>query len=329
MESITEISQYFDLGNVEPTATQVTGGLMHKMWQVKTESGIFAIKQLNPEVISRPKARQDYLDSEKIARAMKQKGVPALTALTIKDNPLFENEQGTFLVFPWVEGRTLVGEPTTDLVFKVGEILGKIHSLKQAEPDKILPAYEETTIIDWNGLIAQAEKDHPEWFKSAENIKDKLISLASSHLGIMNDLNKRQVISHKDMDKKNILWQEGESPIVIDWESAGYINPGVDLIGTALDWSGLHEGKVDKLLIENFLKGYCSSGGIFIEDPGIVLKAVEGNWLEWLAYNMRRSIPNNGFPEDEQKIALTEVTKVITIIENLEKNKELYSKWFK
>lgn len=327
MESLVEISKYFNLGETKPEVTQVTGGLMHKMWRVQTDIGTFAIKELNPEVISRPKAKQDYLDSEIIVKKMKNNGIPSIPALTINNNPLFENDKGTFMVFPWVEGKALIGEPSLNQVFKVGEILGKIHSLKLTDNNQT-STYEETTSVDWSGLITQAEKGHLEWFESATDMKEKLITIASSHPEIMNDLNKRQVISHKDMDKKNILWQEDGSPVVIDWESAGAINPGVDLIGTTLDWCGLHEGKVNKSLIENFLKGYSSAGGTFTEDPKIILQAIAGNWLEWLAYNMKRSIPENGFPEDEQKIGINEVSKVLTILNNLEKNKELYSKWF-
>ncbi|MDD2822747.1 MAG: phosphotransferase [Candidatus Daviesbacteria bacterium] len=328
MESITEISQYFDLGKVKPEVTQVTGGLMHKMWKVQAGSGIFAIKQLNPEVISRPKARQDYLDSEKVAQIMKDRGIPSVPALVVNNSPLFENEQGTFMVFPWVEGKILVGEPTPNQIFRVGEILGKIHSLKLTDETKEVPAYEETSSINWSGLITQAEKNHLVWSKISDDMKDKLVDLATSHPDIMRDLNQRRIISHKDMDKKNILWREDGSLIVIDWESAGPINSGVDLIGTALDWSGLHEEKIDKSMVENFLKGYKSTGGNFTEDPKIVLEAIAGNWLEWLAYNMRRSIQENRFPEDEQKVAIIEVSKVLAIINNLDKNIELYSKWF-
>lgn len=327
MEPITEINQYFDLGEIK-TLNQVTGGLMHKTWRVQTASGTFAIKQINPEVIQRPKARQDYLDSEKIAKIIKDKGIPAVAALTVNDNPLFENEQGTFMVFPWIEGKILVEQATIEQTLVVGEILGKIHSLKLTNDNMAMSSYEETAAIDWDRLINQAKHDHIGWSQIAKRMEEKLIVLKASHSEIMADLNKRRLISHKDMDRKNILWQKDGSPVIIDWESAGQINAGVELVATALDWSGLHETKVDKSLVYSFLKGYYSKGGTFNEDPKLVLRAIEGNWLEWLEYNMRRSIPDNGFPKDERKIAIAEVFKVLTILNDLEKNKEIYSKWF-
>lgn len=328
MESLSEVRKYFSLGEVKTEVISVSGGLIHKMWRVQTNSGIYAVKKLNPEVIKRPKARQDYLNSEKIVQIMKNKGIPSVPALTVNDDPLFESDEGTFMVFPWVEGKVLASKPSSDQIFKVGEILGKIHSLKLIDNNRAVTTDEEKTLADWEKLTKQAENNYLEWSKKAAQMQDIIAALSISHPKIMSDLNKHRVISHRDMDKKNIMWQEDGSPIVIDWESAGLINPGVELVGLALDWSGLQEGKVDKSLVVNFIEGYKSTGETFTENPKIILDAIEGNWLEWLEYNMRRSISENNFPKEEQKIGTSEVTKVLTIIDNLEKNQALYSTWF-
>ena len=44
--------------------SQLTGGLMHKMFKVETDKGIYAIKVLNPEVMSREEAYNNFVISE-------------------------------------------------------------------------------------------------------------------------------------------------------------------------------------------------------------------------------------------------------------------------
>ena len=48
------------------------------------------------------------------------------------------------------------------------------------------------------------------------------------------------VISHRDLDPKNVMWNYNK-PVLIDWESAGYINPMQDLIETAIYWSKMNK----------------------------------------------------------------------------------------
>ncbi len=40
------------------------------------------------------------------------------------------------------------------------------------------------------------------------------------------------MISHTDLDRKNVIWQKNV-PFIIDWEASGYINPTIELIQVA------------------------------------------------------------------------------------------------
>ena len=63
---IEEFCKSQDLGNVE-NITKLTGGLMHKMFKVETDKGIYCIKILNPEVMQRKEAYDNFVISEKNA----------------------------------------------------------------------------------------------------------------------------------------------------------------------------------------------------------------------------------------------------------------------
>lgn len=42
----------------------------------------------------------------------------------------------------------------------------------------------------------------------------------------LHEASQNQVISHRDLDPKNVMWKN-DAPYIIDWEAAGYVNPFV------------------------------------------------------------------------------------------------------
>ncbi|WP_429351000.1 hypothetical protein [Paenibacillus sp. 4624] len=54
------------------------------------------------------------------------------------------------------------------------------------------------------------------------------------------------------------MWGQNK-PIIIDWESAGEINPKHDLIETAIYWSIDELGQLNKSKFKAFLSGYRSA----------------------------------------------------------------------
>ena len=57
----------------------VFGGLLHKMYRVETESGTYAVKVLNSEIMRRPEALNNTINSEKVAHALENL-VPVVAA---------------------------------------------------------------------------------------------------------------------------------------------------------------------------------------------------------------------------------------------------------
>lgn len=53
-------------------------------------------------------------------------------------------------------------------------------------------------------------------------------------------------MSHRDLDQKNVLWNTDNHPHLIDWESAGWTNPMVELVTMALNWGGIVSGQIDR-----------------------------------------------------------------------------------
>jgi thiamine kinase-like enzyme len=97
------------------------------------------------------------------------------------------------------------------------------------------------------------------------------------------------VISHGDLDQKNVLWSAGGEPILIDWESARRMNPTHEAILVALDWSGITTG-FEFPLFEKFMTAYRHAGGLVDNDAlQSAFDCVQGDWLNWLMFNVGRS----------------------------------------
>jgi hypothetical protein len=94
--NIESICRSFNLGKPLSALSKITGGLIHKMWKLETETGIFAIKELNPEIMKRPNLIMEMNRSEMIANKYKSAGVEAVCAIEINGSYVFENLGNAF-----------------------------------------------------------------------------------------------------------------------------------------------------------------------------------------------------------------------------------------
>lgn len=74
-----DICRHSDLGELINRPISISGGLLHRMYSVETTKGRYAVKLLNPSIMIRHTAMQNYINSEKIAQLVFKK-TPALPA---------------------------------------------------------------------------------------------------------------------------------------------------------------------------------------------------------------------------------------------------------
>ena len=89
-DTITKLMKRCGLGEVTAEITPVSGGLMHRMYKVRTDSGIYAVKRLNPEIMKRPTARENYAAAEALEARLEEARVPMVAALTLKGRKMQE-----------------------------------------------------------------------------------------------------------------------------------------------------------------------------------------------------------------------------------------------
>lgn len=291
-----------DVGTPSRQLSRVYGGFHHKMWRLDTDRGTYAVKQLSADTdLSDADIINHYNVTEAIAETFSAHGISAIFALKSNANYLQIIENVGYLVHPWSNavglGKNQISEKHA---FKISAVLAKMHranivvsGLKEPKID----IHPEEKVID---LIHRASKCN---VRNAKILNDELqafLAIVDAQKYAIQILEKHRVISHGDLDQKNVLWDAAGNPVLIDWESARKLNPTYEIVLEALDWSGI-TSQFDYGLYEKILSAYKLAGGVIETDSlQASFHCILGDWVNWLMYSVARSIDS----EDEEQRAI-------------------------
>lgn len=304
MSIFTKITEKYGWKMVgEPV--RLSGGFMHKMYKINTQQGTFALKLLNPFVMQRETAMDNFAKAERIELLLEQEGVPVLPALSLCGRKMQEIDGEYFYLFDYFPGKTLKSsEITADHCKEMGKVLAKIHSVDKKHENK---AFYEMS-IDWNFYLAEMKHTDTQLYAM---LKDALSVIQDSQN--KGNLARKKLppivsICHNDMDCKNVLWN-GNDYRIIDLECLAYNNPFMELFELALCWSGYENCKIDFQLFQAFLQGYKNAGGEMPVDWETLYDCNNGR-LEWLEYNIKRVLGID-CGNDEKEIGTEQVKETI------------------
>lgn len=310
-QTLYKLIKQLNLGIIEQEITRVSGGLLNRMYKVITSTGTYAVKHLNPEVMKRPNAINNHIFAEKVANYAKINNVQCIPANIYNNHSLQEIDNNYFFIFNWFEGKSIKEKDITlDKVNKVSKELAKLHKINFSNITNTSDLGKNINEVNWNYYL--------------EKITDiEIKKLLEKNINYLKELDKKstkaslkisnnKIISHRDLDLPNILWDNNENPVLIDWESSGLINPCEELLETAWDWSGGQE-YFDKKKFDCFITTYKLSGGN-IDDLKDAAWANFKNKSGWLEYNLKRVCKIECVDEEEQKLGKKEVIRVINEI---------------
>jgi len=101
---IHQLCELLDLGTPNGSLGQVRGGFHHRMWQLNTNCGSFAIKQLADDLDMQDAATVERMNATEItAREFSEHGVPALYSLANARQHLQLLDGVGYLVYPWTK----------------------------------------------------------------------------------------------------------------------------------------------------------------------------------------------------------------------------------
>lgn len=308
--NIEKFCEEYKIGNVI-NITRIYGGLIHKMFKVETGKGIYCIKILNPEVMLRKEAYNNFVLSETISNLAKKNGIPVSCALKIEGNYLTHLDGVYYMIFDYVEGKILKDEEITiEHCKKIGNVLANIHSLNYKEIELDSNVIEYKRLYDWKIYINSinfSKMLYKNTFLKNYKKYNSILEKANESLSKLND---NQAICHSDMDPKNVMWNYN-NPVIIDWECAKIANPERELLEVALCWSGFLSNNFSKEKFVVIFKEYSKYRNIEnIKWYDIIYGNLIGRF-DWLKYNLERSLGIISNNEEEMKLAENEVIKTI------------------
>jgi Ser/Thr protein kinase RdoA (MazF antagonist) len=308
-----KLCNFLQLGEIVGEPEVMSGGLLHRMYAIETTQGKYAIKALNPQIMLRPEAMQNFIISERIANIAAY-NIPALPAKKFNGTFIQEIDNQFYLVFDWVDGKSLkANEINIVHCEKIGAILSNIHMTDFSELGIINDWSGNGQLIDWNYYLQKGQENNSVWVNLLLEIIDKLYDWNAQANKSSRLLASDMVISHGDLDPKNVMWNQ-DSPILIDWEAAGSINPMQDLTETAIYWSENENGNIDKERFLAFIGGYKERYGTLQANWRMVLVNGFSGKLGWLEYSFKRSLWIECTNDEEQKMGTAQVTGTINAI---------------
>ncbi len=303
----------------------VSGGLLHKMYRVETTSGIYAIKVLNPEIMQRPTALQNTVNSEKVAHAL-ENIVLLVAAKEFNGAYVVEHDGSWFMVFDWLEGASVfTPDITVEHCAKMGELLGKIHAA-DVEIEGMEPEAEVRDVFDWEKLCKAMTRGEQGFVSALNDFLPELLALDADVVHALKISSSHKVISHRDLDPKNVMWQ-GNQPYIIDWEAAGYVNPFQELVEVINYWITETDGSYNFEKLSVLMAAYkVYKEARFVDWDTVLLRSFDGI-LGWLEYNMRRAAGMTGEDVADRKEGKKQVEGTIAEIKRQKAQMEELRRW--
>lgn len=281
------------------------------MFKVETNKGIYAIKVLNPEVIKRKTAYNNFVISETISNLAKENKIPVSSAIKINDKFILEYENNYCMIFNFIDGKTLKDEEITTYHCKcIGKILSKIHNLDYSHLNLDTKIKKDNFYVDWEVFTKNENFNSMSYKEMYLKNYSKYYSLLKETVEKFNESNTPLSLCHRDMDPKNVMWVNNQA-IVIDWESASLSNPYRELLEVSLCWSGFLSNKFSEEKFIALINEYAQNKDISnVNWYSVICGNLIGR-LGWLDYNLKRSLGLKSNDKEEMNLAENEVIKTI------------------
>ncbi len=292
MKKIEKLCENYNLGNLKREPEMVTGGLMHKMYHVSTDQGEYAIKLLNPDIMKRTEALENMINSEIVSNALISV-IPLVAAKNFEEKNIIEFDGSFYVIFDWLDGKSIFVPDISEYhCEQVGRILGKIHAA-DIKVDSIEKSRNSRDEYDWNMLLEKAQQCNPEYCLVLQESLADVIRWDKHVVSSLHEVSQNQVISHRDLDPKNVMWKNNE-PYIIDWEAAGYVNPFQELIEVLNYWIPDETGQYNKVKFDAMIQAYTENINISNVNWEAVLNCSFDGMLGWLEYSIKRALGMEG-----------------------------------
>lgn len=214
----------------------------------------------------RKRERTDIDYSEQVASIVAVKLGISSSAHKIGDSYALPFNDNVFLFIPYCEGEVITNW-SEEQSHILGRKLASIHQLKL--PNTNAKAFPEIYLPKFY-LESYAE----------------LVKFCNQNIDYQRDA---WVVSHRDVHHDNVVWKNATLPMLIDWESTGFIHPFVELIGLAVNCANVQQGQFEPNLFAAAITGYrLQQGGLPSADDNLWQLCFH-SWLLWMSYCLEQA----------------------------------------
>lgn len=307
-----------NLGKIEEGPIQVAGGLTHRMFKVFTDKGRYIVKLLNANIMKRPTAMGNFNKADFYEEILKQNNISAIYSIIFNNKKMQEIDGQYFYVYEWYDGKVLKdGEITKYHCEEIGKVLANIHNIDLVNKD----FSDKEKNIDFKYYVDLCRKKESPIYELLYDKIDILNDSMNKGNKAIKNLPNYYSICHNDMDSKNVMWLNNDYKI-IDLECLGYYNPYLELYELALCWSGYEKCNIDFELFKTFFKSYFDNTKLDKKIDWESIYYANNGRLEWLEFNIKRSLMIECDTKEEQEIGLNEVKETIEHVVYYDKAKD-------
>lgn len=307
-----------NLGKIEEGPIQVAGGLTHRMFRVFTDKGRYIVKLLNANIMKRPTAMGNFNKADFYEEILKQNNISAIYSIIFNNKKMQEIDGQYFYVYEWYDGKVLKdGEITKYHCEEIGKVLANIHNIDLVNKD----FSDKEKNIDFKYYVDLCKKKESPIYELLYDKIDILNDSMNKGNEAIKNLPNYYSICHNDMDSKNVMWLNKDYKI-IDLECLGYFNPYLELYELALCWSGYEKCNIDFKLFKTFFKSYFDNSKLDKKIDWESIYYANNGRLEWLEFNIKRSLMIECDTKEEQEIGLNEVKETIEHVVYYDKAKD-------
>jgi Ser/Thr protein kinase RdoA (MazF antagonist) len=271
--SWTELAACFNLGEVRGIPRYITRGAMGEIWQLHTSTGRWAVKWLFPWNSAEPRPADVQLQFAAAAAGI----TLPLPVLTRAGDAVATLGDRHARVYAWADlgpACELPADPRT--AAEAGRLLGLLHalSLEPTEPDD--PWYTQAPPVqDWAALAERAEAAGMSWAARLATAHARIAQLTNLAAAGQPAGGGRRIVCHRDFNPENVIpAASGDHLVVMDWETAGPMDPGLELGYALFAWSA-GQGQISAPSMQAFLDSYVAvSGAAPVLGPGLFTTAV-------------------------------------------------------
>ncbi|WP_419419500.1 phosphotransferase [Legionella sp. D16C41] len=248
--------------------TSLQGGMQHYLDLIELiDSSKWVCKKFTNKTWLGEITYQQILNSEKIANLIDERLGLTYKALCHENgSPVLKLKEGYGVVRPFCAGKT-TATVTINQAQLLGELLAHIHLLNINCMDAMpFPA------INW-----PSEFNCPPWLKAIIYECNDILPTDS------------WLVSHRDIHGSNLIWQTPDKVNILDWESAGLIHPGIELVGLACNCAGLTRGYFLEHLFTAVLHGYRQVNSFIPPIPARYWVLIWQSWLLWYLYVIQKN----------------------------------------